>query len=79
MKTASLFNRITRTLATASQLILAAPVRLPAKVVAIAKYVSLGATLLEALNREDEPAETANHSPEHPWDEGKEGGTRDGH
>ena len=44
-------KRITRTLATASQLILAAPVRLPPKVVAIAKYVSLGAALLEAVIR----------------------------
>ena len=42
-------KRITRTLATASQLIIAAPVRLPPKVVAIAKYVSLGAALLEAV------------------------------
>ncbi len=42
-------KRITRTLATASQLILAAPVRLPPKVIAIAKYVSLGAALLDAL------------------------------
>ena len=49
MKT-SLFNRITRTLATASHLIIASPVRLPPKVVAVAKYVSLGLALLETID-----------------------------
>ena len=52
MKT-SLFTRITRTLATASQLIIASPMRLPPKVVAVAKYVSLGAALLEAIDFDD--------------------------
>lgn len=52
MKT-PIYKRITRTLATASQLIIAAPVRLPPKVVAVAKYVSLGVALLEAVVRSD--------------------------
>ena len=51
MKT-SLFNRITRALATASHLIIASPMRLPPKVIAVAKYVSLGAALLEAIGQD---------------------------
>lgn len=46
---ARIVKRIIRTLATASQLIIAAPVRLPPKVLAVAQYVSLGAALLEAI------------------------------
>lgn len=46
---ARIVKRVIRTLATASQLIIAAPVRLPPKVLAVAQYVSLGAALLEAI------------------------------
>lgn len=58
-----LIKNITRILATTSQLILASPVRLPAKVVAIAKYVSLGMALLEAIGRDDEAHVAENGSP----------------
>lgn len=50
---------IARTLATASQLILASPLRLPPRVVAVAQYVSLGLAVLDALENvqpENEPS-----------------------
>ena len=47
----NVIKTITRTLATASQLIIAAPVRLPTRVVTIARYISLGTALLEAVMR----------------------------
>lgn len=45
----ALYDRIKETLAVASQLIIAAPVRLPPKVVAIAKYVALALGVLDAV------------------------------
>jgi len=44
----TLFNRIKETLAVASQLIIAAPVKLPPKVLMVAKYVALALGVLEA-------------------------------
>ena len=40
-----------RTLTTISHALVAAPVRLPAKVLAVARYVALGTTLLQRLCR----------------------------
>ena len=45
----TLFDRIKETLAVASQLIVAAPVKLPPKVVMVAKYVVLALGVLEAV------------------------------
>ncbi|PPK99495.1 hypothetical protein [Parapedobacter indicus] len=45
----TLFNRIKETLAIASQLIMAAPVKLPPKVVMVANYVALALGVLEAV------------------------------
>ena len=63
MKTTSLLSRITRALATASQLIIASPVRLPPKVIAVAKYVSLGVALLETIDFDDGGDATTSISP----------------
>lgn len=48
MKT-NVIRTITRAVATASQLLVAAPIRLPPKVLSVAKYAGLTAALLEAL------------------------------
>jgi len=48
-KKQSLYERIKETLAVASQLIIAAPVKLPPKVVAVVRYVALALGLLEAV------------------------------
>ena len=54
MKT-SRIQRIVRALITVSHALVAAPVRLPPKVLAVARYVALGTTLLDAvLNEADE-------------------------
>jgi len=46
---ATLYNRIKETLAVASQLIIASPVKLPPKVVLVAKYLALALGVLEAV------------------------------
>ena len=56
-----ILKRITRAVATASQLLVAAPVRLPSKVMAVAKYAALGAALLEAFMGEEEEEGLQNH------------------
>jgi len=48
-KKPTLYERIKETLAVASQLIIAAPVKLPPKVVAVASYVALALGVLEAV------------------------------
>ncbi len=45
----TLYDRIKETLAMASQLIIAAPIKLPPKVVVVAKYVALALGILEAV------------------------------
>jgi len=45
----TIYTQIKEGLAMASQLIITAPVRLPPKVVAAAKYVSLGIALLDTI------------------------------
>jgi hypothetical protein len=45
----TLYDRIKETLAMASQLIIATPVRLPPKVVVVAKYIALALGVLEAV------------------------------
>lgn len=49
MEKQSLYERIKETLAVASQFIIAAPLKLPPKVVAVAKYVALALGVLEAV------------------------------
>ena len=44
-----LYDRIKETLATASQMVIASPVKLPPKVVAVARYVALALGVLEAV------------------------------
>ena len=46
---ATLYERIKETLAVASQLVIASPVRLPPKVVAVARYLALALGVLEAV------------------------------
>ena len=48
-KKQSIYDRIKETLAMASHLIIAAPVKLPPKVVVVAKYVALALGVLEAV------------------------------
>ncbi|GGG80025.1 hypothetical protein GCM10007415_10470 [Parapedobacter pyrenivorans] len=45
----TLYDRIKETLAMASQFIIAAPLKLPPKVVTVAKYVALALGVLEAV------------------------------
>lgn len=45
----TVYQRIKERLAVASQLVIASPLRLPPKVVTIAKYVALALGMLEAL------------------------------
>ncbi|MGK6352687.1 hypothetical protein [Parapedobacter sp. DT-150] len=45
----TLYDRIKETLAMASQLIIASPVKLPPRVVTVAKYVALALGVLEAV------------------------------
>ncbi|MFC3198273.1 hypothetical protein ACFOET_11680 [Parapedobacter deserti] len=45
----TLYDKIKETLAIASQLIIAAPVKLPPKIVVVAKYVALALGVLEAV------------------------------
>ncbi|WP_143053792.1 hypothetical protein [Parapedobacter koreensis] len=47
----TVYDRIREGLAVASQLIIASPLGLPAKVVAVAKYVALALGVLEAVGR----------------------------
>lgn len=47
----ALYDRIKETLAVASQLIIASPLKLPAKVVTVAKYVALALGALEAVEQ----------------------------
>lgn len=49
MEKKSIYQRIKETLAVASQFIIAAPLKLPPKVVAVAKYVALALGVLEAV------------------------------
>lgn len=49
----TIYTQIKEGLAMASQLIITAPVRLPPKVVAAAKYVSLGIALLDTIITDD--------------------------
>lgn len=48
-KKQSIYERIKETLAIASQLIVASPLKLPSKVVAVARYVALALGVLEAV------------------------------
>jgi len=45
----TLYERIKETLAVASQLVIASPVKLPPKIVVMAKYLALALGVLEAL------------------------------
>ena len=45
----TLYERIKETLAVASQLVIASPVKLPPKVVVVARYVALALGVLEAV------------------------------
>jgi len=45
----TLYDRIKETLAVASQLVIASPVKLPPKVVVVAKYLALALGVLEAV------------------------------
>ncbi|MBK1442592.1 hypothetical protein JHJ32_21510 [Parapedobacter sp. ISTM3] len=47
----TVYDRIREGLAVASQLIIASPLSLPAKVVAVAKYVTLALGILDAVER----------------------------
>lgn len=47
-------KKIIKTLSKAVQMILAAPVKLPAKIQQVAKYVALALGILEAVVQEDE-------------------------
>lgn len=49
MEKPTLYNRIKETLAVASQLIIASPLKLPPKIVAVAKYLALALGVLEAV------------------------------
>ena len=57
---ATLYERIKETLAVASQFIIASPVKLPPKVVVVAKYLALALGVLEAvesgLTKDDDDA-----------------------
>ena len=59
---ATLYDRIKETLAVASQFIIASPLKLPPKVVVVAKYLTLALGVLEAvesgLRNRDEEGET---------------------
>ena len=46
---ATLYDRIKETLAVASQLVIASPVKLPPKIVVVAKYFALALGVLEAV------------------------------
>ena len=46
---ATLYDRIKETLAVASQLVIASPVKLPPKIVVVAKYLALALGVLEAV------------------------------
>lgn len=48
-----MFKKIKKVLATVSRLIIAAPLKLPRKIVAAAKYVALAIGLLDALEQQD--------------------------
>lgn len=45
----TLYDKVKETLAVASQLVIASPLKLPAKVVMVAKYVALAVGVLEAV------------------------------
>jgi len=45
----TLYDRIKETLAVASQLVIASPVKLPPKVVVVARYLALALGVLEAV------------------------------
>ena len=45
----TLYDRMKETLAVASQLVIASPVKLPPKVVAVARYLALALGVLEAV------------------------------
>jgi len=45
----TLYDRIKKTLAVASQLVIASPVKLPPRVVLVAKYLALALGVLEAV------------------------------
>ncbi|MFB2118000.1 hypothetical protein [Parapedobacter sp. 2B3] len=45
----SIYDRVKETLAVASQLVIASPVKLPPKLVIVAKYVALALGVLEAV------------------------------
>ena len=45
----TLYERIKETLAVASQLVIASPVKLPPKIVVVAKYLALALGVLEAV------------------------------
>lgn len=49
-----MYRKIKQALALASGAIIAAPVKLPPKVVAVARYVALAVTLLDALEPQGE-------------------------
>ncbi len=55
MERKTLYERIKETLAVASQLIIASPLKLPPKVVAGAKYVALMLGVMEAVENSGKP------------------------
>ncbi len=62
-KKESLYDRIKETLAVASQFIIAAPMKLPPKLVVAARYVALALGVLEAVeNGMDKPKEEGNEN-----------------
>lgn len=49
-----MFKKIKTVLATASRVIISAPLKLPRKVVAVAQYVALAIGLLDAIEEKDD-------------------------
>ena len=61
----SLYERIKETLAVASQVIITAPLKLPTKVVMVARYVALAVGVLDAIeNGLEQQHETEDHENE---------------
>ena len=61
-KKQSLYERIKEVLAVASRVIITAPLKLPARIVAVARYVALAIGLLDAVeNGREQPDKTEGH------------------
>lgn len=60
MKKKSIYERIKDALAVVSQVIITAPLKLPPKVVAVAKYLALAVGILDAMERGNEEGRKVN-------------------